>query len=218
MLFRRGRRADRAAPTSTSEAEPAPAPEADPQLEAIASFSRALVRARDNDAAGRTLVETCSSLLGVDFAAVALVDEAGRHAEGLVAVAADGDVDWWREVRVDPEQEPSGIGSAVFEAAPVVVYDVAASKQISARLAQRVRAKSAVFVPLVSEEKVPAVLILATTDQPRVFTTDELSLLQALSAETALALDRTRSAEELAEAMERERLVASIGRKVRSEL
>ena len=36
----------------------------------------------------------------------------------------------------------------------------------------------------------PAVLVLATTEAPRVFTGDELSLLQALAAEAALALDR----------------------------
>ena len=64
----------------------------------------------------------------------------------------------------------------------------------------------------------PAVLVLATTKAPRVFTGDELSLLQALAAEAALALDRARSADALADALERERLVASIGRKVRSEL
>ena len=63
-----------------------------------------------------------------------------------------------------------------------------------------------------------AVLVLATTRERRVFTGEELALLQALSAETALAFDRARSASALAEALERERLVASIGRKVRSEL
>jgi two-component system phosphate regulon sensor histidine kinase PhoR len=218
MLFRRSRRADRAAPTSTAEAEPEPALEGDPQLAAIAALSRALVRAKDKDAAARTLIETCFSLLDVDFAAVALVDEGGHVAEGLLAVTSDGDVPWWPEVTVDLDDEPSGIGSAVFEGAPVVVYDVSTSTQVNPRLAERVGAKSAVFVPLVSQERVPAVLVVATTDEPRVFTTDELSLLQALAAEAALALDRARSADELADALERERLVASIARKVRSEL
>ena len=64
----------------------------------------------------------------------------------------------------------------------------------------------------------PAVLVLATTEAPRAFTGDELSLIQALAAEAALAFDRARSADALADALERERLVASIGRKVRSEL
>ena len=64
----------------------------------------------------------------------------------------------------------------------------------------------------------PAVLVVATTEAPHVFTGDELSLLQALAAEAALAFDRASSADALADALERERLVASIGRKVRSEL
>ena len=131
MLFRRSRRADRAAPTSTAEAEPDAAPEGDPQLAAIASLSRALVRAKDKDAAARTLIETCFSLLDVEFAAVALVDEGGHGAEGLLAVTSDGDVAWWPQVTIDFDAEPSGIASAVFEGAPVVVYDVSTSSQIS---------------------------------------------------------------------------------------
>src|SRR5205085_2486905 len=105
------------------------------------------------------------------------------------------------------EDEPSGIASAAFEGGPVVVYDVAGSARVNRRLAERVGAKSAVFVPLVTDERVLAVLVIATTGEPRVFTGDELALLQALAAESALALDRTRSANALAEALEREQLV-----------
>jgi PAS domain S-box-containing protein len=166
----------------------------------------------------RTLLESCSSLLAVDFAAVAIISDDGKHASGLVALAANGDTDWWEKVDLDFEHEPSGIASAVFEGGPVAVYDAAGSPRVNRRLAEKVGAKSAVFVPLVSDEQVSAVLVIATTQEPRVFTGDELALLQALAAETALALDRTRSEDALAEALERERLVASIGRKVRSEL
>jgi two-component system phosphate regulon sensor histidine kinase PhoR len=192
--------------------------DADQQLRAIASLSSALARAHDEHSVGRTLLEACFSLLAVDFAAVALVSDDGKHASGLLALAGNGDTDWWREVALDFEQEPSGIASAAFEGGPVVVYDAAGSPRVNRRLAEKVGAKSAVFVPLVSDERVPAVLVIATTREPRVFTGDELALLQALAAEAALALDRTRSANALAEALEREQLVASIGRKVRSEL
>jgi NtrC-family two-component system sensor histidine kinase KinB len=217
MLFRRTRRADRAGSDPVPEGDSRPAP-GDPQLTAIASLSSSLVRAKDKQAVARTLIDTCFSLLGADFAAVALVSEDARSATGLLAMTSDGEVDWWTDVALDFESEPSGIASAVFEGGPVVIYDVASSKQVNPRLAERVGGKSAVFVPLVSEEKVPAVLVIVTTQAPRVFTGDELSLLQALAAEAALALDRARSADALADALERERLVASIGRKVRSEL
>jgi PAS domain S-box-containing protein len=216
MFFRR-RRVAEPAPTPASEPDE-PTPGRDPQLTAIASLSSALGRARDQDTVARTLLEACLSLLEVDFGAVALISEDGSRAHGLQALAPGKDTSWWRETSVDFEREPSGMASAVFEGAPVVVYDVAGSQRVNRRLAEKVGAKSAVFVPLVSEESVPAVLILVTTHAPKVFDGDELSLLQALAAEAALALDRTRTADALAEALERERLIASIGRKVRSEL
>jgi PAS domain S-box-containing protein len=218
MRLRRSRRATSDPPRPASPDAFEPSPDADRQLTAIASLSSALARARDEQAVARTLLETCSSLLAVDFAAVALVSDDGKHASGLLALAANGDTDWWQEVDLDFEQEPSGIASAAFEGGPVVVYDAAGSRRVNRRLAEKVGAKSAVFIPLVSDERVPAVLVIATTREPRVFTGDELALLQALAAEAALALDRTRSANALAEALEREQLVASIGRKVRSEL
>lgn len=216
MIFRR-RRVDEPAPKQEEDPREA-AFDRDPQLSAIASLSSALARARDQDAVARRLLEACLSLFEVDFGAVALISEDRRRAHGLQALAPAADTSWWQEVSLDFEQEPSGIESAIFEGGPVVVYDVAGSQRINPRLAEQVGAKSAVFVPLVSEESVPAVLILATTKAPKLFDGDELSLLQALAAEAALALERTRSADALAEALERERLIASIARKVRSEL
>src|SRR5262245_36668525 len=214
MLFRRNRRAD-GPPSSALEDGP---DSGTGQLTGIASLSGQLVRARDKQAVARILIDACVSLLGVELAAVALVSEDGKRAQGLLGVDADGDIDWWPTVSLDFDTEPSGVASAVFEGGPVVVYEVAGSQQVNRRLAERSGAKSAVFVPLISEERVPAVLVLATTTAPRVFTGSELSQLQVLAAEAALALDRARSADALEEALDRERLVASIGRKVRSEL
>ena len=83
---------------------------------------------------------------------MALVSEDGKRGSGLLAVARNGGEDWWRDVSVDFEQEPSGIASAVFEGGPVVVYDVAGSPLVNRRLAEKVGAKTAVFIPLVSRE------------------------------------------------------------------
>jgi PAS domain S-box-containing protein len=218
MRLRRSRRATSDPPRPVAPEAIEPSAGADQRLAAIASLSSALARARDEHAVGWTLLEACTSLLAVDFAAVALVSDDGKHASGLLALSGGEDTEWWRELALDFEQEPSGIASAVFEGGPVVVYDAAGSARVNRRLAEKVGAKSAVFVPLVSDEKVSAVLVIATTRERRVFTGEELALLQALAAETALAFDRARSASALAEALERERLVASIGRKVRSEL
>jgi PAS domain S-box-containing protein len=190
----------------------------DRDLESVASLSTALGRAPDTRAVGRTLLDEVRMLLGADFGAVALVDDDGRSAKGLVALEGDSEAAWWDQVTIDFDTESSAIASAALEAEPIAIYDVGRSPQVNPRLAERVGAKSAVFVPLVVDERVRAVLVLATTGKPRVFAAEELSLLQTLASEAALALERTRSASALAEALERERIVSSIGRKVRSEL
>ena len=71
-------------------------------------------------------------------------------------------------------------------------------------------------MPLIVEERVIGVLIAATTGERRAFATEEIRLMEALAGETAIALDRTRSASALDRALTRERLVAKISRRVRS--
>jgi PAS domain S-box-containing protein len=78
--------------------------------------------------------------------------------------------------------------------------------------------KSLAFVPLIADERVIAVLAAGTVSGPRAFRADELALMQRLAGETALALDRARSSVALADALERERFVAHISARVRSEL
>jgi PAS domain S-box-containing protein len=188
------------------------------ELGSVATLRTALGRTQNTRTVGRTLLEEARALVGADFCAVALVHEDGRGADGLVALEGDSEAGWWTQVTIDFDTEPSAIGSAALEAEPIAIYDVGRSHQVNPRLAERVGAKSAAFVPLVDDERVRAVLVLASTEKPRVFTSAELSLLQALASEAALALERTRSASALAEALERERIVSSIGRKVRSEV
>ena len=91
-------------------------------------------------------------------------------------------------------------------------------RSINKRVAAAVGAQSAAFVPLVYGERVIAVLAIATTRERRTFSADELGPLRTLAAEAALALERARSASALEDALEREQLVSSIARKVRSEL
>ena len=190
----------------------------DRELGAVASISNALARTHDALTLGRVVADEVARLVEVEFVALALVDESGNHATGLVARRDEADLDWWRELRVDLRNEPSGIASAVFEATPVQVYDVAASPRVSRRLAEAVGAKSGAWIPMVAGERVVGVLVLATTESYRALSTDELDVLQAIASEAGIALERTRSADALREALDRERLVAEISRKVRSEL
>ena len=188
----------------------------DRELEAVAAITNALARTHDTEAAARVLLDEVAKLFGGDFAAIALASDDGREATGLVARANGADVEWFRDIRLDLQNEPSGIASAFAEGAAVAVYDVEASPLVSRRLVEATGAKSAAFVPLVVDQRVIGVLVTATTAELRAFSRDELTLMQALAVEAALAIERTRSAAALDQALARERLVASISRRVRS--
>ena len=188
----------------------------DRELDAVASVSDALSRTNDPAAAGRQLLDAVADVLTVDFSALAIVAESGTEATGLVARADGADVDWWDAMRLDLVNEPSGIATAYFEAQPIQVYDCEASPLVSRRLVDAVGAKSGAFIPLIVEERVVGVLVIATTQERRAFTDEELKLMQALAGEAALALERTRSASMLDQALARERLVAEISRRVRA--
>ena len=70
---------------------------------------------------------------------------------------------------------------------------------------------------MIAEERVIGVLVVASTDAKRAFTAQELSLLQAIAWEAALALERLRSASALYDALGREQAIGEIARRVRAE-
>ena len=190
----------------------------DRELEAVADISNALARARTAVDAARPLVRKVTALLGVGFAGVVVVGEGGDDATGVYAELNGEPAAWWGDVHIDLRNEPSGVASAVFDAAPVTVYDIGSSPRISPRLAAMVGAQSGAWVPMLAEERVIGVLVFASTDAKRTFAPDELALLQATASEAALALERLRSAAALSEALAREQLVGEVARRIRAQL
>jgi PAS domain S-box-containing protein len=176
-----------------------------------------LARAPDVEGVARTLLDEIGSLFGIDFAALTFISEDGREASGYLARSEGADVEWWRDVHIDLEREPSGIATAARGGQGFVVEDVADGR-VSPRLAEATNAKSAAYIPLISSDRVIAVISVATTVEQRVFTPDELTLMQTLASEATIALERARSAIALAAALDRERLVMSVGRRLRTEL
>ncbi len=177
-----------------------------------------LAGADDTGAIAHELLERVESLVDVELACLFLVDHEARTASGLLGRSGRREVSWIPDVHIDLDSEPSGVATATYEAAPFAVYDANASKIVSRRLVEASGVKSVAFVPMLAEERVIAVLVVGTTSQPRAFSTDELTLLQTAAAEAALVLDRNRSTSALAEALERERFVARLSARVRSEL
>src|SRR6266566_6703688 len=199
---------------------PAPpiAPEPERELESLRRIAAELARTSDVEGVARALLDEIASLFLVGFVARAFVSDDASEASGFLARAGGKDVGWWRDLRLDLAREPSGIASAVYEASSFAVYDVSGSTRVSSRLAAETGAKSAAFVPLISEGHVIAVISVATTDDYRAFSSDDLSVMQTLASEATIALERTRSTIALGEALERERLLAAIGRRLRTEL
>jgi PAS domain S-box-containing protein len=188
------------------------------EVESLRRIAGEFARTPDVEGVVRALLDEIGALFRVGFAALAFISDDGSEASGFIARSEGRDVDWWRDVHLDLGREPSGIASAVFDASSFAVYDVSRSTQVSPRLAAETGAKSAAFVPLINEDRVIAVISVATTDEHRVFSSEDLAAMQALASEATIALERTRTAIELGEALERERLVTSIGRRLRSEL
>ena len=192
--------------------------ELDRELAAVTNLSSALVGAESPEAVARILIDNACELVHVEFGALTLIDDDLTVGVGVLARSRQDDLDWFREVRYDLRHEQSGTASTVFDAAPLAIYDAASSALVNRTIIARIGAQSVGFVPLITEGRVLAVLVVASLDEPRAFSADELVLLQALGNEAALALGRLRSSSALGEALERERLVARISAKFRSEL
>jgi PAS domain S-box-containing protein len=186
------------------------------EADAISRLSDALSRAVTGYEAAELLFDELESVLGVDTFLLASIDEEEREARGFAARGVDES--WWRDVVLDLDEDVGAIVTVARERTPYAVYDVATDPNINRRLAETVGAKSAAFIPLISEGRVVGVVVSVAKSDHRHFSPAELELVQGLASEAALALGRTRSDEALRLALERERLVAAIGRKVRSEL
>src|SRR5579884_3459648 len=171
------------------------------EFESVSRVAGELARSGEVEDVARTLLDEIAELFHVGFAALTFVSDDGREATGYLARAGGEDVDWWRGLRLDLQSEPSGIASAVFEASAFTVYDTQSSGVISPRLVAAVGAKSAAFVQLLVQDRVTAVISVATLDEPRLFSTDDLAVMQTLASEASVALERLRASVALEEAL-----------------
>jgi two-component system, OmpR family, phosphate regulon sensor histidine kinase PhoR len=183
--------------------------------EAISRLSTALTHTASESEAAARLFDELESVLQIDRALLAVVDEDEGQARGLAARGVDEA--WWQGITLDLDRDQGGIVTVIRERAPFAVFDAASAPNVNRKLYEMTGGRSAAFVPLLSDERVAGVLVAISTT-PRLFSAREMELIVDLANETALALGRTRSDEALELALDRERLVAKISRRVRSEL
>jgi PAS domain S-box-containing protein len=189
-----------------------------PDLESMAAIATAFGGSDDVATIARELLVRVEPLVDVELSLLFVIDNERRIATGLLGRGSGKELDWFRAITVDLDNEPSGVSTAFFEAAPFAVYDVRASTIVSPRLAQATGSRSAAFIPLLADERVIGVLVVGTTSELRAFSTEQLALLRTVAGEAALALDRIRSTSALRAALERERFLARLSARVHSEL
>ena len=178
-------------------------------------FARAAGRLRDADTiaeASREIVERAAFVARTEFAALMLIDEGGAEAFGIVAIDRGEDVAWFPDVRLDLRNEPSGVASAYHDAAAFAVYDARASQRVSARLVEATGAQSLAYIPLIDDQRVIGVLVVAATSKQRAFPDDDLSKLQAIAAEVAPVLHRLRGSDDV-----RKSVIAQLASRMRTD-
>ena len=163
----------------------------------------------------RVLLDELTGLFELDVANLALVEDDGRRASIISAREGGEDNEQLIGKSVSLSEEVSGISTVVREGAAFAVYDAESSPIVNKRLNDIAQVKSCAFVPVRARGDVIGV-VFAAVRRPRLFDLDELVLMETLASEAGLALERTRSADAIADALERERLIARISRAVRS--
>ena len=162
--------------------------------------------------ASREVVERAASVASTEFAALMLIDGGGTQAVGIVAVDRGDEVSWFPDVRLDLETEPSGVASAYHDAAAFAVYDARASQRVSTRLVEAAGAQSVAYIPVLADQRVIGVLVVAATSKQRAFSSDDLAELQSLAAEAAPVLARLHDAND-----DRESILAELATRMRTD-
>ena len=72
-----------------------------------------LARTADVEGVARTLLDEIAATFGVSFVGLTFISDDGREAVGYLGRSRGEDAAWWRDVRLDLANEPSGIVAAI---------------------------------------------------------------------------------------------------------
>ena len=185
------------------------------ELAGVDRLSHQLLDAADQAEIAGLLLAELVELFRLDLAHLALVEDEGRTARVVAGRDRGNESELLLGEVISLEHEASGTGTVVREGAGFAVFDAETSPLVNKRLNEIAQVKSCAFVPMRAHDEVTGVVFAATRER-RLFDERELALMQTLAAEAGLALERTRSRRALADALERERLIARISLALRS--
>ncbi|MGH3072561.1 MAG: GAF domain-containing protein [Gaiellaceae bacterium] len=187
----------------------------DRELAGVGRLSHRLLDAPEPNDVATLLLDELTEVFDLDLVNLVLIEEGGRSAEVLAARERGRDNPALIGQRIELDREPSGVNAAVREGTAFAVYDAETSAVVNRRLNAIAKAKSCVFVPVRAGDDVIGV-VFGAVRRPRVFDEAELALMQTFASEAGLALERTRATRALADALERERLIAHVSLELRS--
>jgi PAS domain S-box-containing protein len=187
----------------------------DHELAVVGRLSHRLLDADSPEGIARILLDDLAELFALDVVNLALIEEEGRRARVVSAREGGRENEQLIGRTVSLDEEASGISTVVREGSAFSVYDADSSPIVNRRLNELAKVKSCAFIPVRARGEVTGV-VFAGVRRPRLFELEELRLMERLASEAGLALERTRSADALEDALERERLIARISLAVRS--
>lgn len=185
--------------------------------DAVFEFSRQLVAAAGVGEIAQSLFRTIDDVFEIDNCLLLAIDENGSRAYEVAAMSRAGAQT--SPVSIDLSEDQSAVVRVVRERVAHRVLDAASETLHNQQVASVVGASgSAVYVPLVTAGGVLGVLVIATSGRLRAFRRDEVTFVQKLANDAAVAIERARFAQQLRDVGERELIVASVARAVRESL
>jgi PAS domain S-box-containing protein len=174
-----------------------------------------LLAATTSAEAADAVLDELAAAFRLDLANLVWIEDDGRRARVVAARERGVDNPALAGQAIALDREPSGVNTVVREGIGFAVYDADRSDVVNPRLNAIAGTKSCVFLPVRTGDQVAGV-VFGAVREPRVFGDDELASMQRLVDAAAPTLDRTRTADRLAAALERERLISRISLEVRS--
>lgn len=167
------------------------------RLEALLSAGQALIAPEPLGKVLQRLTETVQRMLDIRLCSVMLLNDK-RELE-ICAVAGGGQ---HYTQRASLSVSDSLIGQVVIRRAPLQVFDVRKAQGYRSRsMARKERLASLLSVPILYQQK-PIGLINIYTSKPRLFTAEEIRLLDAFASLCAIAIENARRYESVLRAEE----------------
>jgi hypothetical protein len=85
-----------------------------PDLESMAAIATAFGGSDDAATIARELLVRVEPLVGVELSLLFVIDNERRIASGLLGRSSGRELDWFRSITVDLDNEPSGVSTAFF--------------------------------------------------------------------------------------------------------